>query len=148
MKFNTFFIIFSFALLFLNKSMAQSWERTDMGYASTEIFETTTKYKFVFYNSKSFWNDNLGNYGKNKCKGSAKINEKNFFDGGEVFCESIDQNKNKFIVLLSRDKGDFDSGIGFFQFIDGTGPWKKFIGKKCKYAIQYIDEGFMRIDKC
>ena len=140
--------MFFFVLIFFNKSKAQSWERTDMGYASTEIFETSNKYKFVFYNSKSFWNDNLGNYGKNNCKGLAKINVKNLFDGGEVFCESIDQNKNKFIILLSRDKGDFDSGIGFFEFIDGSGPWKKLIGKKCKYAIQYIDEGFMRIDKC
>ena len=135
-------------MIFLNVSVSKTWERTDMGYANTEVFKTTTQYQYVFYNSKSFWNDNLGNYGKNHCKGLAKINEKNLFDGGEVFCESIDQKNNKFIVLLSRDKGDFDSGIGFFKFVDGDGPWKKLIGKKCNYAIQYIDDGFMRIDKC
>ncbi len=95
-----------------------------MGYANTEIFKTTNNYQFVFYNSKSFWNDSLGNYEKNHCKGLAKINEKDLFDGRKVFCESIDQKNNKFIVLLSRDKGDFDSGIGFFKFIDGEGPWK------------------------
>ncbi len=148
MKIKTIIITIIFTFLLLNKSKAVSWERTDMGYANSEIFETTNNYKFVFYNSKSFWNDNLGNYGKNNCKGLAKINEKNLFDGGEVYCESIDQDNNKFIVILSRNKGDFDSGIGFFKFIDGSGPWKKLIGKKCKYAIQYIDDGFMRIDKC
>ena len=148
MYFKIYLILITLIVHFLNVSIAKTWERTDMGYANTEVFKTTTEYQYVFYNSKSFWNDNLGNYGKNKCKGLAKINENNFFDGGEVFCESIDQNDNKFIILLSRDKGDFDSGIGFFEFIDGSGPWKRLIGKKCKYAIQYIDDGFMRIDKC
>ena len=139
-----FFLVFSFTSILT----AQNWERTDMGYATTEMFKTTDNYQFIFYNSKSFWNDNLGNYGKNHCQGLVKINAENLFDGGEVYCESIDQKNNKFIVLLSRDKGDFDSGIGFFKFVDGNGPWKKFIGKKCNYAIQYIDDGFIRIDKC
>ena len=105
-----FFLVFSFTSI----SIAQNWERTDMGYANTEMFKTTDNYRFIFYNSKSFWNDNLGNYGKNHCQGLVKINAENLFDGGEVYCESIDQKNNKFIVLLSRDKGDFDSGIGFF----------------------------------
>ena len=142
--FKTFFL---FAIP-LSSAFSQIWERTDMGYSNIEVFKTTSNYQYVFFSSKSFWNDNLGNYGKNNCKGLAKINEEKLFDGGEVFCESFDQNNNKFIVLLSREKGDFNSGIGYFQFIDGEGPWKKYIGKKCKYAIQYIDEGFMRIDKC
>lgn len=137
------FFILSFSAL-----MSKSWERTDMGYSNIETFKTTLNYQFVFFSSKSFWNDTLGNYGTNKCKGLAKIDENNMFDGGEVFCESYDQNNKKFIVLLSREKGDFSSGIGYLEFIDGEGNWKKFIGKKCKYAIQYIEEGFMRIDKC
>ena len=80
-----------FMFSFNSNLIPQDWERTDMGYANTEIFKTTENYQFVFYNSKSFWNDNLGNYGKNDCKGLAKINAENLFDGGEVYCESIDQ---------------------------------------------------------
>ena len=140
--------IYLLLYLLVNELIGQNWERTDMGYANTEIFKTTDNYQIVFYESKSFWNDNLGNYGKNHCKGIAKLDKKNLFDGGEVFCKSIDQKNNTFIVLMSREKGDFDSGIGYFKFIDGEGPWKRLIGKKCNYAIQYIDDGFMRIDKC
>ena len=40
----TFFLCFSFA----SNLMSQDWERTDMGYANTEIFKTTDNYQFVF----------------------------------------------------------------------------------------------------
>ena len=78
MDFKLFITTFFLCLSFESNVMAQDWERTDMGYANTEIFKTTDDYQFVFYNSKSFWNDNLGNYGKNHCKGLAKINAKTF----------------------------------------------------------------------
>ena len=119
-----------------------------MGYSNSETFTLSDNYKIITYSSKSFWKDNLSNYGKNNCRGIVKIDKDGLFDGGEVYCESIDQNKYKFTVKLFRNKGDFNSGIGHFIVIDGQGPWKNFVGKKCTYAIQYIEEGFIRIDKC
>ena len=102
------FLVFSFTSILI----AQNWERTDMGYANTEMFKTTDNYRFIFYNSKSFWNDNLGNYGKNHCKGLAKINTENLFDGGEVYCESIDQKNNK--ILETSHPSPLSAYRGFF----------------------------------
>ena len=77
-----------------------------MGYANTEIFKTTGNYQFVFYNSKSFWNDNLGNYGKNHCKGLAKINKKNLF--------------NKYPKIKESKQKLYDSGA-IYSSMTGTG---------------------------
>ena len=142
-------IIVSLIFIFFSKVLISSdWQRTDMGFSETKIYKLSDGYQVIIYNSKSFWNDSLGNYGKNKCDGLVKVESNGSFDGGEVYCESTDQNNNNFIVKLYRDKGDFDGGIGYFIFVKGEGPWKNMVGIKCTYAIKYVDKGFMRLDKC
>ena len=40
------------------------------------------------------------------------------------------------------------AGTGSYIFIYGTGKWKNFIGTKCKYAINYLDDAIFNFDKC
>ena len=40
-----------------------------------------------------------------------------------------------------------DSGTGFYIYIDGKGPEKR-IGKRCNYAITYVDDAYFTTDKC
>ena len=48
MNFKKFITTFFLWFFFISKLFAQNWERTDMGYANTEIFKTTDNYQFVF----------------------------------------------------------------------------------------------------
>ena len=41
-----------------------------------------------------------------------------------------------------------DAGTGYYLYIDGTGTWKRLIGKKCNYAINYLDDAYFTTDKC
>ena len=43
---------------------------------------------------------------------------------------------------------EMDSGTGFYIYIDDKGPWKKRIGKRCDYAIIYVDDAYFTTDKC
>ena len=41
-----------------------------------------------------------------------------------------------------------DAGTGYYLYIDGTGAWKRLIGKKCNYAISYLGDAYFTTDKC
>ena len=40
-----------------------------------------------------------------------------------------------------------DAGTGYYLYIDGSGAWKRLIGKKCNYAISYLGDAFIGMGK-
>lgn len=64
-----------------------------------------------------------------------------------MFCEGMNQDRNYFVLEYFRNS-DMTAGTGSYIFIDGTGKWKNFIGTKCKYSINYLDDAIFNFDKC
>ena len=112
-----------------------------------DSFELNNKSKFSSFAVKGSWTDNFGNYGKNKCMG---IINKSFNNVDLYFmCERVDKNGFK-IWSLNKRKSDLkESGVGSYQIIDATIPKKELlIGKKCTYAVKYLDETNFYKSKC
>ena len=115
----------------------------EIKFTETIKFPDTSIYKIV--NSFGFWEDNKGNYGKLNCLGWVK-NIKNT-ELLEVSCEAVDNQFEEFWFILNRNS-EKGVGIGIASYIDGTGKYKEFIGKKCPYAINYSQGGFFYKQLC
>ena len=57
----------------------------------------------------------------------------------DAYCESLDSSGDKFWTHLIRNSSEIEAGIGKITYINGTGKYKKLIGKKCNYAVRYFD---------
>ena len=99
------------------------------------------------YKNSGNWKDSLGNYGTQKCYGTILIDPSKKIEDWKMFCEGMDQDRNYFVLEYFRNS-DMTAGTGSYIFIDGTGKWKNFIGTKCKYAINYLDNAIFNFDKC
>ena len=64
-----------------------------------------------------------------------------------MFCEGMDQDRKYFELEYFRNS-EISAVTGSYTFIDGTGKWKKLIGTKCKYAINYLGNTIFNFDKC
>ena len=97
--------------------------------------------------TSGLWTDNFGNYGKNKCFGLLTT-YKNKSINLNMKCESIDYKGNKSWSVIKRESNEFDAGVGFNKYVDGTGPWKYFIGTRFKYGTKYFEEANYYVEKC
>ena len=103
-----------------------------------DSYELPDKTKYSVYKDTHTWKNSLGDYGKGTCMGSIYRDEKNFFL--DIFCEEINQKKEKFWTRVKRGLGDEESGAGNIEYIGGTGKYVDLIGTKCKYAVTYYDK--------
>ena len=112
-------------------------------YSQTIKYPDKSIYKIL--NSYGFWEDNNGYFGKLNCIGWAKnINQR---ESLEVSCEAIDNEEEKFWLILKRDS-EIGAGTGSANYIAGTGKYIELIGKICKYAINYSQGGFFYKQIC
>jgi len=80
------------------------------------------------------WDDSNGDYGNEKCSGYVKQQNKKV--ELEIFCETVNQNNEKFWNSRIR-KSDKGGGIGKMTIINGTGKYKDYIGLECPYGVNY-----------
>ena len=141
----SFFITLYFILT--TNSYAISWTREYNGVSSSENIKLSDGRKVSHYKNSGNWKDSIGNYGTQKCFGTILITSEKKIEDWKLFCEGMDQERNNFVLEYFRNS-DMEAGTGSYVFIDGTGRWKKFIGTKCKYAINYLDNAMFNFDKC
>ena len=84
------------------------------------------------------WEDNKGFYGSLKCIGPNKISSDNKVELN-VSCYAYDNEGDTFGLTLFRSS-DYIAGTGAASYIKTTGKYKKFEGKKCTYAISYLND--------
>ena len=65
-----------------------------------------------------------------------------------LFCETIDQNDNKFIEKSIRKSDEMEAGVGKTTILEGTGVWKYMANTQCNFAIKYKDELGFILSKC
>ena len=64
-------------------------------------------------------------------------------------CERIDKNGYKIWSLNKRTSGLQESGVGTYEIVDATIPKSNLlIGKKCTYAVKYLEETNFYKSKC
>ena len=141
--------IFLIPLLYIIvvNSYSITWTKEYNGVSSSEKINLTEGGKVSNYKNSGNWKDSLGNYGTQKCFGTILLNANKIIKDWMLFCEGMDQDRNTFVLEYFRNT-DMEAGTGSYAFIDGNGKWKKFIGTKCNYAINYLDNAMFNFDKC
>ena len=116
--------------------------------ADEELIEYPDGAKFIVYKGNNgAWKDSEGDYGKEKCIGYVKTNiNKN----AEVHfrCEGANQNGEKFWTTRIRQSDSVEGGGGINTYVAGTGKYKKMIGIKCPYGVQYHEDAVWYTHKC
>ena len=119
-------------------------------HSKTEVktFNLKNGINFSSYTSEGSWENNLGNYGVNKCLGTVKKMPSNEISLN-IMCESTDKNGYKTWSVLKRSSSNMESGVGYAEIIDSTVPHKElWIGTKCTYATNYLKDVNFTMQKC
>lgn len=139
-----FFILF---IIINTNAYSNNWTKEYNGISSSQKINLSDGGKVSHYKNSGNWKDSLGNYGTQKCFGTILTNSDKKINDYKLFCTGIDQNRDNFVLEYYRDS-NMEAGTGSYIYIDGAGPWKKLIGTKCLYAINYLDYAMFSFDKC
>lgn len=141
------FCIIACIFFIVTSTFSISWTREFNGVSSSEKINLSDGSVVSHYKNTGNWKDTLGNYGIQRCFGTILTNAEKKIEDWKLFCEGMDQDRNNFVLEYFRNT-NMEAGTGKYIFIDGTGKWKKFIGTKCNYAINYLDNAMFNFDKC
>ena len=132
------FILLSVFFVFIKQIEAKEFTTEVAANVNIDSYELPNKVKYSIYKDTHTWKNSLGDFGKGTCMGSIyRQNEQFFLD---IFCEEINQNKEKYWTRVRRGMGDEESGAGNIEYIGGTGKYIDMIGTTCKYAVTYFDK--------
>jgi len=105
--------------------------------------------KFISFKHSGGFETNIDKYGKYQCKGSILYDNNSSLENMYFACEFKDQNGDVFIGMGKRLKGsDMDRAVGKSELIDGKGFWKDYIGYRCSYAVEYVENIVFAPVKC
>ena len=127
----------------IREIISKTHSKTDV-----KTFKLKNGINFSSYTSEGSWENNLGNYGVNKCIGTVKKMPNNEINLN-IMCESTDKNDYKTWSVLKRSGSNMESGVGYAEIIDSTLPHKElWIGTRCTYATNYLKNVNFTIQKC
>ena len=129
-------IIIFFIVFFISCGNVNSREYIFEAYgiSKQDTIKISDNFKFSSYTSQGMWDDSNGDYGNEVCSGYVKQIQKKV--ELEVFCETTNQNSEKFWNSRIR-KSDKGGGVGKITILNGTGKYKALIGLTCPYGINY-----------
>ena len=144
MKIKIFFLYIIF-FCFLKEVYAKEYILEASAISKLITIEVSNNFRFSSYTSEGMWDDSSGDYGHEKCAGYVKqINKKVEL---EVICKNINQNEEIFWNSRVRKSGK-GVGIGELTILNGTGKYKKMIGLKYPYGINYKEKYAWLKAKC
>ena len=142
-------VILSIILMFLSAAKGYSESYSLDAHAEiiiNEEIKIEENVKESIIKAKGTFTDSLGNYGEIITLGTSKSDkEKVILD---FLLQGINQKGDKFIGRQSRNSLEQEVGVGSFFYISGTGDYKKLIGKKCYYAVKYLNANVFYKHKC
>ena len=143
-----FYNILAFIIVTTNLLASDyNYKMEGIGTSESKTMNLTNGTKFLLYENKIGWTDNLGNYGKSFCFGRIKILN-SIAEKFNLICESTDQNGNKSWSEFSRSDTNMDAGAGKSKYIDGTGIYEDFIGSECIFSTKYLGDNLFFKTKC
>ena len=127
-------LFFLFSLSLHSEEYSLKWYNTVTILDSIE-FEDKSVYNIV--RAAGSWEDSDGFYGTLKCIGPNKISSNGDVEL-EVYCNGYDNFSDTFVLKLIRSS-DMNAGVGIAVYERASGKYKTFLGKKCTYAITYLN---------
>lgn len=127
-------LLLLFVMQVLASLKAKEYILKAYGISKQETIKVSKNFNFSSYTSEGMWDDNVGDYGNEKCSGYVKQNNNKV--ELEVFCENTNQNNEKFWNSRIR-KSDKGGGVGQMTILNATGKYKAFIGLVFPYGINY-----------
>ena len=126
--------------VFTKLSFADTYEFEGSGkVVSNQSIELKKGFEKSIIVNESTWTDSNGDYGIILCLGTLdKFTDKSVILN--LGCSGRNQDDEKFTEKIVRKSDAQDAGVGVFTYVDGTGKFKRLIGKKCNLAVRYIDE--------
>ena len=147
MKFK-FLLLIIISIYFTEANSSKyNYNTQGIGIANTKTMTLNDNLKYLLYENSIGWTDNLGNYGKSFCFGRIKL-KKEIAEEFNLICESTDQNGYKSWSEFKREDTTLKAGSGNSVYIDGTGIYKDFIGSKCIFSTNYLDDTLFFKSKC
>ena len=132
-----------FIILFVFSAMAEDLIIDIRGYFTNDEILIQNDNKFLHYQSKGNWNDNLNNYGKFKCKGSLLINKSGKRTDNElILCELEDVDGEYIWFIPKRSNSEWEAGVRKSSIVSATKKYEKLMGKAFVYAISYYKDTF------
>ena len=105
--------------------------------------------KFVSFHHIGGFETDIGKYGEYQCRGSILYDKNDKLENMYFACENKDQEGDRFINMGKRFIGsDIDRAVGAMKIIEAEGFWKEYIGYKCTYAVEYVDETIFSTAQC
>ena len=89
-----YILIILMSLFLINNVNAKDYIFEGYGVSELSTIEISDDFKFSAYTSEGMWDDSNGDYGNEKCSGYLK--QKNKKVELEIFCETVNQNNEKF----------------------------------------------------
>ena len=132
--------------LYLLPGITEELKREGSGFSETSEFKFLDN-KVIHYKNKTTWKDNFGNYGISNCYGLIVSDVNKEIIDYKMYCKYFDQDNDEFTHKYIRETV-VAGGVGQSNIISGTGKWKKYIGSKCTYAIDYLKKALFTIEKC
>ena len=142
MYFNYKIKVILLILIFINNNAyceKYNYNLQGIGTATTKEMILSNSKKYLLYENNIGWTDSLGNYGKSFCFGRIKLNN-DIAQEFNLVCELEDQNGDKAWSEFKRDDTSLKAGSGNSMYIDGTGLYKDFIGSKCIFSTNYLND--------
>ena len=140
------FFLTIFLGLYISSGNTDELKRESSGFSETEEFKFENS-KVIHYKNKTTWKDSLGNYGLSNCLGLIVTNANKEIIDYKMYCKYLDQDNDEYTHKYIRETA-ISRGVGKSSIISGTGKWKKYIGVKCTYAIDYLKTALFTVEKC
>ena len=143
-----FFIFYVFLQNSFNYSLAKDFSlEVYMHIVDQRKIDFPDGNKYLHIDRSANWKDSLGEYGIIKCLATITTKEQESSATLHAFCKARDQNNDNFWLNLNRTS-DMQIGVGVATYIFGTGKYKKYIGLKCPYAVNYFEDRMFYKQKC
>ena len=122
------------SLFLMNNVNAKDYIFEGYGISELSTIEISDNFKFSAYTSEGMWDDSNGDYGNEKCSGYLKQQNKKV--ELEIFCETVNQNNEKFwnSRIRKSDEGAYKDNASNFVEVKSI---------KNKYYITYFHNFFI-----
>lgn len=137
--------IILFLFLFVFKIFSGDYTFDSRGSSVQEVLKFADNSKYIHITTNGWWTDSYGNYGKEVCYG--KIEYSNDEINLDIICELTDQEKKT--IKVSRKRNSLSGGgVGINTYIETPNKYSFLSGKKCTYAVTFLNIDFFYKQRC
>ena len=137
--------IIIFIFLFSLQLHSEDYIFDSRGNSEQKVLKFKDGSKYIHITTYGLWTDSYGNYGKEICYGDIETSNENI--NLDIVCELTDQEAKSFKVSRKRNSL-IGGGVGENTYLETTEKYSFLLGKKCTYAVTFLNTDFFYKQKC